>query len=57
MKNVVGTIGGVEKQKKYQKEQISAGDVALENSDVNTLLQNDKIQKFLKDENFSEGNE
>ena len=34
--NVVGTIGGVEKAKKYQKEQITNSDVELEISDVHT---------------------
>jgi hypothetical protein len=47
-----GTIGGVEKVKKYQKEQINSGDVAVETGDIQQLLQNDKIQTLINDPNF-----
>jgi hypothetical protein len=50
--NVSGTIGGVEKAKKYQKEQISSQDVAVHAGDIQQLLQNDKIQKMINDPNF-----
>ena len=50
--NVTGTIGGVEKANKYQKEQITSKDVAVHAGDIQQLLQNDKIQKMINDPNF-----
>ena len=44
--NVFGTVGGVEKAKKYQKEQITKNDVTLQNSEIHDLIQNDQIQKL-----------
>ena len=47
-----GTIGGVEKVKKYQKEQITANDVSVQTDDIQKLLQNDKIQTLINDPDF-----
>ena len=50
--NLSGTIGGVEKVKKYQTEQISSDDVVLQNTEIQALLQNDKVQKLIKSDDF-----
>jgi len=47
-----GTVGGVEKANKYQAEQISDKDVAVQEGIVQKLIQNDKIQKLINDPNF-----
>ncbi len=50
--SVSGTIGGVEKVKKYQKEQINAGDVSAKTGDIQQLLQNESIMTLINDPNF-----
>ena len=57
-----GTIGGVEKAKKFRGEQIESADVLVENAEFSTMIQsaewqnamkNEELVSFLKSEDFT----
>ena len=50
--DLAGTIGGVKKAEKYRAEQISEKDVMLTDTEIQKLLQDDKVQTLLKNQNF-----
>jgi hypothetical protein len=47
-----GTIGGVEKAKKFRGEQMDASDILVDNEEFNTLIQSAEWQNAMKDEEF-----
>ena len=52
--DLAGTIGGVKKAEKYRAEQITDKDVILEDAEIQALLQSDKVQAMIKNDNFAE---
>ena len=49
-----GTIGAAEKAKRHRTQQIAESDVKLKDPELQKILQSDKIQKLLNDDDFKQ---